>query len=91
MGQSLHDFKMKIQKNKENIPMKVHINRNECIECGSRETLCPEVFVIVWGEGSSIAEKFRTEGLGYGEVEDDLVDCVREAEENCPAEVISTE
>jgi len=71
--------------------MKVHIDRGECIECGSCEAICPDVFVVVRGEGSNIVEKFRTDEAGYGEIEDDLVDCVREAEENCPQEVISVE
>jgi ferredoxin len=71
--------------------MKIHINRAECIECGSCEAICPDVFVVVWDEGSSITKKYRTNEPGNGEIEDDLVDCVREAEENCPVEVISTE
>lgn len=71
--------------------MKVHINRGECIECGSCEAICPIVFAVIWGEGSSIVENFRTNEPGDGEVQDDLDDCVGDAEENCPVKVISTE
>jgi ferredoxin len=71
--------------------MKVHINREECIECGSCESLCPQVFVVDWGSGSSIKEEYRTDDPAHGKVGEDLEGCVTEAEENCPVEVISTE
>lgn len=35
-----------------------------------------------------IVEKYRLEELGEGEAPDDLIDCVKKASDDCPAEVI---
>jgi len=71
--------------------MKVYIDRDECVECGGCESVCSDVFELKEGEKASIVEKYRTGGLGEGEVEDDLISCVEEAEESCPVDVIRIE
>lgn len=71
--------------------MKVHIDREGCIECGACEAACPEVFVLKEGEKASIVDKYQAGDPGEGEVGEDEVSCAREAEESCPVEVISTE
>jgi ferredoxin len=71
--------------------MKVSIDREGCIGCGTCEATCPEVFKLVEDGKSSITEKYRKEDLGKGEVGDDLTNCVEEAKASCPVQVITTE
>lgn len=68
--------------------MKISIDQDECIECGACETACSEVFTLEDGEKASIVEKYQKEGPAQGEVSDDLSDCVREAADSCPVDVI---
>jgi len=70
--------------------MKVHIDRDGCIECGACEASCPEVFELKEGDKAQIVAKYQKAGPDEGEVEDSLSVCVRDAETSCPVEVIST-
>ncbi len=71
--------------------MKVSINQDECIECGLCQQACSEVFVVESGEKASIAKKHQTSGPAEGKVGDKLGDCVQEAADGCPVEVITIE
>jgi ferredoxin len=71
--------------------MKVSIDREGCIGCGVCEALCPKVFKLLDDGKSAIAEKYRKENLGKGEVGEDLSSCVENARDSCPVEVIKTE
>jgi len=71
--------------------MKVTIDREGCIGCGVCEALCPEVFILIEDGKSSIVEKYRAGGLGEGEVEDSLRECVQTAEKSCPVQVIKAQ
>jgi ferredoxin len=72
--------------------VKITIDRDSCIECGSCETLCPDVFVVPSGEKSTVVEKFRVNGLPEsGEIPVDLESCAQSAEESCPVSAIKTE
>ena len=70
--------------------MKVTIEREECISCGSCYAECPEVF----GENeddffSQIVAEYRVDGdPAVGEVPADLRDCAEEAAASCPVEII---
>jgi len=69
--------------------MKISIDQDECIECGACETACSEVFALKSGEKASIVEKYQTKTPAEGEVSDDLSDCVQEAADSCPVDVIN--
>ncbi len=71
--------------------MKVTIDREGCIECGSCVTTCAEVFELQDGEKASVVEKYRTGDPSQGEIGDELVSCAREAADACPVVVISVE
>jgi ferredoxin len=73
--------------------MKISIDREGCISCGTCEALCPQVFkLLTETDGkSSIIETYRRGEPGKGEVGDDLKACVESARDGCPVQVISTE
>lgn len=69
--------------------VKVTIGRDGCISCGACWTNCPEFFEENPDDNfSQVVEKYRAGGLGEGEAPDDLVDCVMQAADNCPVQVI---
>ena len=60
--------------------MKVKVNQEKCMSCGSCPSLVPEVF------------EFDDEGLAFAKdevIEEDLEDAVKEAIEFCPTKAIS--
>lgn len=73
--------------------MRVKIDREECIACGACWEDCPEVFEEEESEGmSQIVAKYRVDGdPAVGEVPDELDECVRQAAEGCPVEIIHIE
>lgn len=73
--------------------IRVTIDREGCIQCGVCYSVCPEVFEESPDDGlSSIVEEYRTDDVGAeGKVPADIEDCVTEAAESCPVEVIHVE
>ncbi len=74
--------------------LKVKIEpRDECISDGLCISLCPDVFD--WHEDgkSMIVDKWRTnpDDPNYGEVSDDLEECVQDALNACPVQIIHME
>jgi len=71
----------------------VHIDRDDCILCGACWTDCPDVFEEGPDEGlSQIVPSYQTDGdPGAGAVPDNLQDCVQEAADGCPVEIIHVE
>jgi len=61
--------------------MKVLINKEECIGCGSCSELCPEVFRL--DEDTEKAKVILPEG--------DAKECIEEAMETCPMSCIHGE
>ncbi len=72
---------------------KVTIEREECISCGQCWETCPDYFEQADDDGfSQILEAYRINGnLGKGTVPEDLIDCVTEAADGCPVEIITVE
>ena len=70
--------------------LRVTIDRDECILCGACWVDCPEVFEESLDDGlSQIVEQYRVNGdPAIGEVPADLEDCVTEAADGCPVEII---
>lgn len=60
---------------------KVWIDEDDCTQCGLCEDTCPEVFEM--GDDSAIVKA----GVDFNTYED----AIREAEEDCPSEVIHVE
>lgn len=62
--------------------MKISIDQDNCIGCGSCEALCPELFEL------------REDGVSHvrsENIKDELLECARDAEEACPVQVITVE
>ncbi len=68
---------------------KVVIDRDGCTSCGECWQNCPDFFERnVDDDLSQVIEKYRKGNLGEGEAPDYLIDCVTDAADNCPVEVI---
>jgi ferredoxin len=72
--------------------MKVTIDRDECTSCEVCWTECPEVFEENPDDGlSQIVEQYQVDGNpGIGNISDEI-DCVQEAADDCPVEIIHVE
>jgi ferredoxin len=72
--------------------MKITIDREACIMCGSCENICDKVFHLPDNDKSTIVEKYRVSAtLEKGEIPADLEACAQEAADNCPVSAITTE
>ena len=70
--------------------MRIHIDRDECIECGLCMSTCPDVFEQIAGKKASIVKCYQLGGASEGEVGEPLWKCVEEAVESYPVNVIDT-
>jgi len=70
--------------------MKVSIDRIGCISCGSCWDTCPDFFEQNPDDSfSQINEGFRVNGIiAEGEAPGDLSDCVIDAADLCPVQII---
>ena len=73
--------------------MRVTIEREECISCGTCYAECPEVFEENEDDlFSQIIEEYRVGGdPAAGEVTEDIKSCVQQAADGCPVEIIHVE
>ena len=73
--------------------MKVTIDREECISCGSCWTDCPQFFEENQDDGfSQVLKQYRTAGnLGEGVAPASLGECVQTAADDCPVSIIHTQ
>jgi len=69
--------------------IKITIVRDGCVQCGSCEYYCNDVFVLPEDEKAAVVRKFRVKGNpAEGKIVNALEACAREAAEACPASVI---
>jgi ferredoxin len=70
--------------------VRITIDREDCTSCALCWETCPDVFEESPDDAQSqIVEDYRRGGdPAEGEVPDDMEDCVRDAAEGCPVEVI---
>lgn len=73
--------------------MKVIIDREKCVSCGTCWETCPDVFEENPDDSfSQIAEKFRIGGsIAEGKPSGEFEDCAARAASDCCAEVIGVE
>lgn len=73
--------------------LRVTINREDCISCGACWATCPEFFEENPDDGfSQVVETYRVGGdPATGNAPTELADCVRDAADGCPVEVIHVE
>jgi ferredoxin len=73
--------------------VKVRINRDECVSCGTCVDTCPEFFELgIEDTFSQVIEPYRIDGkLNEGTVPPDLEEKVAEAADLCPVQVIFLE
>lgn len=73
--------------------MKVSIDRMVCISCGSCWDTCPDFFEQSPDDSfSQIIEEFRLNGeIARGETPQDLNDCVLDAADLCPVQIIQVD
>ncbi|MBD3182455.1 ferredoxin [Candidatus Poribacteria bacterium] len=72
---------------------KVTIDREECISCGQCWETCSEFFEENSDDGfSQVISEYRIkDNPAEGEASEDLEDCVQEAADVCPVEIIDVE
>lgn len=68
--------------------MKIILQRQKCIGCGSCAALCPKFFEMAEDGKSTLKGGKKNEKTGKFELEIKEPDCAKEAEMACPVEVI---
>lgn len=70
--------------------IKVRIVRDECISCANCWETCPDFFEENPDDGlSQVVEKYRVgDDPGEGEALAELANCVKDAANECPVEII---
>lgn len=68
--------------------MKIILEREKCIDCGSCAALCPKYFEISDDGKSSIKKAKRNPKTGDDELEINKPECTREAADSCPVQAI---
>lgn len=73
--------------------MKVTIERESCTMCAVCWEICSEIFEESPDDGySQVVEQYRIEDqVDQGEAPDSLSDCITEAADGCPVEIIHIE
>ena len=68
----------------------VTIDRDKCISCAACWEMCPEFFEENPDDGfSQVIEQYRVgDAPGEGEAPRELEDCVTDAADGCPVEII---
>jgi ferredoxin len=70
--------------------IKVTIDRDDCISCATCWSTCPEFFEENPDDFiSQVIEQYRlNDNPGEGEAPQDLADCVQDAADGCPVQII---
>jgi len=70
--------------------MKVKIQRDECISCGTCVDVCPDFFELSGDDNfSQVLEPYRIAGdLSRGEPPPELEERIQEAADLCPVQII---
>lgn len=68
--------------------MKIILEREKCIGCGSCMALCPKYFEIINDGKSSIKNAKRDSKKNIDELEINKLECAQEAADSCPAQCL---
>ena len=68
--------------------MKIKLEREKCIGCGSCSALCPKYFELQEDGKSHIKDAVK---LDFEEFETDKIECAESAAQACPAQCIYIE
>lgn len=68
--------------------MKVILEREKCIGCGSCQVLCPKFFELKGDGKSHLIGSKKNPKTGNEEIEIKKEDCIQNAAEACPVQII---
>lgn len=68
--------------------MKIILEKNKCIGCGSCQTLCPKHFELIEDGKSHLIGSKKNSKTGNEESEVEKPDCIKDAAEACPVQII---
>lgn len=68
--------------------MKIILEREKCIGCGSCAALCPKYFEILDDGKSSVKKAKRDPKSNNDELETEKPECATEAADSCPVQCI---
>lgn len=68
--------------------MKIILEREKCIGCGSCMALCPKYFEITDDGKSSVKNAKRDSKKNIDELEINKLECAQEAADSCPVQCI---
>ncbi|MBS3795994.1 MAG: ferredoxin [Candidatus Thorarchaeota archaeon] len=71
--------------------MKVTIDQDECIMCGTCEDICPEAFVLGDDDIAEVVAEYRKDEGATGEIPEELEECAWDAADACPVQIIHLE
>ena len=69
--------------------MKVRIDQDGCIGCGTCTNVCRDVFVLDDDGKACIVARYRKGAPDSGEAPDNIAGCAGDAANSCPVQVIS--
>ncbi|MFO8050705.1 MAG: ferredoxin [Thermoplasmatota archaeon] len=69
--------------------MKVTIDKNGCISCGSCAETCPDVFKMDVDGKAAITEQFAQGNPTSANIPAEVQDCAEKAAQVCPVDVIT--
>jgi len=69
------------------MPKIIH-ERKKCIGCGSCAAICPDFFEMDAKEGLANLKNSKRLADGSEELEIDKIDCIKEASDVCPVQII---
>jgi len=71
--------------------MKVILEKEKCIGCGSCAAICPKHFNLAEDGKSELLGSEKNPQTGNLEKEVEQLECIQEAAESCPAQIIHIE
>ncbi len=68
--------------------MKIILEREKCIGCGSCQALCPKYFKLIEDGKSNLIGSKKDSKTENEELEVEKEDCIKEAADACPVQII---
>lgn len=71
--------------------MKIILERDKCIGCGTCTVLCPKFFEMAEDGKATLKGSKKNEETGNFKLEVRDLECIKEAIESCPVQIIKVE